>query len=402
VSGLRGADAGAVLCSAAGTFAPSGEKLGPAVDSVERLARMLTYVADLGRLSTIGTIAQVWIVGPSAVDMLGWLVHPGTDDEHTPVHELREAARERLTAAVARDLPILERGGWRAREGWERGGAWVRLERLAPGSRRGRRGDTAPTRVDVILEPFAWTTPAPSGAENLGILGDEAAGWGLPEDEDAARAELGRRITWCVQHLGTLPAISASRTGAAIASADWRAAAEANARIDARNLRQARRKLLTEPVPLPPLAYPPRTELEPAIVWSVARVDEAAAATADRLVVLDQRASYLASAAAVAVPVGAPRHVADEDGLNAALWWSDAAEPSAWPCGVWSVMFPAPADAPELNMPPVHSAAPAWSGARRIWPFSRAGSGPRARTRSSCGNAPSATPTRPRCASKTP
>ncbi|WP_280269691.1 hypothetical protein [Nocardia wallacei] len=366
---LDSADARAVVCSWAGTFAPSGHRVGPAVDSVERLARMLTWATDNGRLTTVGTIAQVWVVGESAVDLLGWGVDPGEaiNDSAEQLDMLREDCRARLTEAVARDLTTLERGGWRVRDGWETGGAWVRLQRIDPRERRGRgKGGKSPlVRVDVMLEPYAWTTPAPSGDENLGILGDDAAGWGLvdpiPDDatddqvaaaEDQARAELGRRLSWCVEHLGVLPQITPSRTGAAIARQIWRAGKDRNADIEARDLDQHRSHVLTGPVPVPPLAHPPRGDLEPPMVWAAEQVDPAALEAADRLVVSDLFGSYLGSFN-VPLPIGEPEHL-DATAAAAALWESGTS-PDKWPVGLWAVVFPGADAVPDWDvMPPAH------------------------------------------------
>ncbi|MGW0058118.1 hypothetical protein [Nocardia nova] len=365
------ADNRAAVCSWAGTFAPSGAKLGPALDSVERLGRMLTWAADAGRLTTEGTIAQVWIVGATAVDMLGWLVDPDDIDDETPIDVVRERTRAQLTEAVARDLSQLERQGWTTREGWETGGAWVRLERIDPTRRRGRRpagqSPNPASRVDVILEPFAWTTPAPSGDENLGILGDEAAGWGLPAPavdaddeavraaEEAARAELGRRLKWCVEHLGILPALTESRTGAALVGKIWRDGAAHNRDIINRGLKSHPSAVMEAPVPMPPLTYPPRGErgIEPPALWAVEVIDPDVLACADRIVISDQRGSYLGSFS-VPMPVGDPVHLSTPQELDTVLWLSDA-EPKDWPQGLWAVMLPRPADVPGWDvMPPAH------------------------------------------------
>ncbi|WP_330185932.1 hypothetical protein OHB26_38725 (plasmid) [Nocardia sp. NBC_01503] len=381
MAGRSAADDRAVMCSWAGTFTPFGTQIGPAVDSADRLARMLTYVADSGGLRTDGTLAQVWIVGAEALELLGWRVDEGDADDDTPMDVLRTECRDRITEAVARDQTALERGGWRLREGWETGGAWVRLERIDVNEKRGRARNaskgkpTSKFRVDVILEPYAWTTPSPSGEENLGILGDDAAGWGLveiPDDvtdeqmrelEDAARAELGRRLCAAVEQLGVLPALTATRTGAAIAGKIWRQGTRRNAEIEANDFDVARSHVLSGPVPVPPLTYPPRGELEPAAVWSVEAIDPAELAESDRLVIVDQFGSFLGSFS-VELPIGQPDVLSMAD-LDKALWFSDL-PPEKWPVGLWAIMGPPLHELPDFGLlPPPH---PEWGHQARLNP----------------------------------
>jgi hypothetical protein len=364
------ADARAVLCDWAGTWAPSGRHLGPALDSVERLGRMLTWAADHGRLSTVATPAQVWIVG-GAVDSLGWGVDPGAvaGESAAELDAVRAECRDRLTEAVARTVPALERAGWRPRDGWETGGAWVRLERIPPRERRRDKAGPPPmtARVDVILEAYAWTTPAPSGDENLGILGDEAAGWGLPApaadaDDEAiraaetdARAELGRRLCRCVQWLTVLPAITPSRTGALITGRLWREGAEHNRKIAANDHRAHPAHVLAAPVAVPALSAPPRGELEPPTAWAVPVVDPDALAAADRLVITDRFGAYGASMS-VGFPVGEPEYL-DAAACARELWHTDT-PPAHWPVGLWTCVFPGPETLPDWDvLPPAH---PEW------------------------------------------
>ncbi|MFC9999597.1 hypothetical protein [Nocardia sp. NPDC127526] len=376
------ADDRAVVCSWAGTFIPSGKRIGPALDSVERLGGMLTYVADNGGLRTDGTLAQVWIVGAEALELLGWRVDEGEVDDDTSMDVLRAQCRERITEAVARDQTALERKGWRLREGWETGGAWVRLERIDANERRGRArtaGKSKPAskfRVDVILEPYAWTTPSPSGEENLGILGDDAAGWGLvempesePTDEqmreleEAARVELGRRLCAVVEHLGVLPAVTATRTGAAIAGKIWRQGTRRNNEIEANDFEVARSHVLTGPVAMPPVMYPPRGELEPATVWAVDAIDPAELDESDRLVIVDQFGSFLGSFS-VSLPIGEPDLLSMAD-LDKALWFSDL-PPEKWPVGLWGISVPPAHTLPDAGLlPPPH---PEWGHQSRVAP----------------------------------
>ncbi|MEV0766511.1 hypothetical protein [Nocardia sp. NPDC050435] len=369
------ADQVAVIIAPHGVWLPSsppfgagGEPLMGPVASVDHLGQGLTWLTEHGYLQTHGTIAQAWVLGTDAVDALGWLVDPGQQAKGVTMRQLQDQTRERLAEAVQAALPTLEARGWTLRSGWETGGYRVRLERLPVGPRSRPRGRGAPAerkvRVDVVLEPFAWTTGGSvhdaDEREMLGLLGGEANGTGLPDtetDPDAARVELGRRMSWCVQHLSMLPGVTGSATGAAIAERIWRAAEDRNAEIQAKldagkTTKEAPSVFPTSPGGLPPLTEPPPGDIEPLVSW--ARLpDHAEIERADRIVIADQRAAHLAGGGAK-LALGHPVPVAPAD-LDAVLWFSGEDKPARWPCGLWRVVLPPPAEVPGWDvLPPLH------------------------------------------------
>lgn len=365
---LAPVDEVAAIITADGVWLPStppadqgGKPLMGAVLSPDYLAQGLTYMVDCGMLRTEGTIAQVWVLGLAAAEALGWAIDPGEQARGVTMRQLQEQARERLTQAVADTRPDLEARGWTLRDKWESGGYRVRLERLPKGPLvKGPR--KLEPRVDVVLEVYAWTTGGGSGndeREMLGVLGGEAAGTGLPDsdtDPDAARVELGRRLSWCVQHFGQLPGVTGSATGAALAERIWRDGEERNkaiqAKIDAGRATKERPSVFpTGPGPLPPLNNPPIGDVEPRITW--ARMpSRAEIEAADRIAISDQRASYLAAKPNLAL--GDPVMLT-EDELGAALWFSPEENPGKWPVGLWHALMPIPELVPDwATMPPFH------------------------------------------------
>ncbi|MFC7535742.1 hypothetical protein, partial [Actinoplanes sp. GCM10030250] len=142
-------------------------------------------------------------------------------------------------------------------------------------------------------------------------------------------------LVWCVEHLGELPSITVTRTGASIADRLWKAGGKRNSDIAARDLESHASHVLSAPVPVPPITDPPRGLIEPPLVWSVAELDAELVAAADRVLVVDQRGAYLGSAGMVGFPVGDPVPLMSTTELESALWFSPEPDPNRWPTGLW-------------------------------------------------------------------
>lgn len=380
MAGRRGADRPhvdqlALVVTVDGVFAPSapaGSKAPfPAPVSVDALARTLNTALAHKRLQTVGTIAQVWVLG-GAVDLLKWAPDPVQRKADMTDVQVRDLTRERLKDKVGASAAALENNGWRLREGWKNGGCWVRLEKIRTPEEIHKGMPVR--RVDVMLEPYAWTTGGAlddgNTREKLGVLGTPAGGTGIPDSDivpEDARCELSRRLGWLVEHLGMLPAVTGSATGAAMVGHGWRAGEHINAENAAKRDAAARtgdKKFKAHdvvipegPGPIPPLAYDaPPGDIEPRLAWwRLPSADEIAAAAT--LVVPDRRGSYLGSAGASLVlgdPV--PLIGADID-AEPQLWMPGApeADPAKWPRGLWLLLLPPADEVPGWDeLPPFH------------------------------------------------
>ncbi|WP_280381376.1 hypothetical protein [Nocardia wallacei] len=359
------ADEHALIITAENVYLPSHRQLPlrSAVDSVEKLRDLINWAWNPKRpqkmLRPRGAAPQVWIIGTDACEQLGWLPPepPGWDE--MPPLQRQVALAEALQKQMAPTLwPFTD-------EDWElRGEAGPRLL-LSHGR----------SQVDIVLEPFAWVA---KGSEKGSILGsfDEpepddddiedstaeaaalaenengSAGSGvdtsLPEEDDAAARELGRRLAACVQHLGVLPSESAGRTGAAIADAIW------NARKQQNKTRKGDNQALVidTPGPLPegmdhPLADD--EDVEPAIEWTrpphLIDTDEfTCGPNGDAVTLLaemDQRGSYLGSTGielGYGEPVNIPGDAAVAEIRKA---WNHQPKPKPLPFGLYRATLPA-------------------------------------------------------------
>lgn len=343
-----------------------GRPVRPPVTSVGQLARILTEATARDRLRSVGTTAQVWVLG-EAVDLLGWAPDPVQRTKGMTETQVREATRAAIADRVAASAGELRTQGWRLRDRWREGGYRVRLERIPePGTEKRRS-----VRVDVVLEPYAWTTggAAVDGSvrEKLGVLGSPAAGTGLPDadtDPEAARLELGRRLEWCVRHLGMLPAVTGATTAASIISQGWKEGAKINEANAAKRAAAARGRefkgrdvvVPPGPGPIPPFtSSPPVGDIEPRLAWwRLPSVEEITAAAV--LAVPDRRGSYLGSAGAALV-LGEPTPLTGEDiDADPPLWFSAETNPYRWPRGLWLLALPAPELVPDWDvLPPLHN-----------------------------------------------
>ena len=307
------ADGHAVIVTAAGAFAPSGEKLTGPVDSIEKLDKLIRWAT----LTPLGAPAQVWVVGIDACEMLGWIIDPGDEDDVDDMEVLRTRAAEELTGVLHATLTPMLTAGWELRGD---PGHVVHLSRTT---------GKFTSMVDIFIEPYVWTYWNKDFGWNnrvgdMGILGSPTAGTYLPDDDLPAARELGRRLAWCARYLGVLPGPTPARTGAAVLD-----------KIKRERTRSGKGIAVTTGGPIPPLNGEPRGDLEPEVGWTrVCDSDDLTDAT--QLVSIDQRAAYLASAGMLDFGYGKPRHLLGENAVSAA-----ASGVKGAPFGLWRITLPA-------------------------------------------------------------
>ncbi|MCK8675308.1 MULTISPECIES: hypothetical protein [unclassified Rhodococcus (in: high G+C Gram-positive bacteria)] len=305
------ADGHALIVTAEATYSPSGARLTGPVDTIEKLDKLIHWAA----LTPHGLTAQVWFVGIDSCARLGWTIDPGSEDDVDDLEQLRRRAASDLTQAVAATLPPLIAAGWELRGD---PGFVVHLKRQL---------GKATQMVDLILEPYVWTYWNKdfgwgNRVGDMGILGSPTAGTYLPDEDLPAARELGRRLAWSAKHLGTLPGPTPARTGAAILD-----------KIRRERTQTGKGIVVTAAGPVPPIDGAPRGDLEPAAGWSrIPDDDDLDGVT--RLVTIDQRAAYLASAGMLSFGYGRVRNLSGADVAAAA-----AVDKPAF--GIWRVTLPA-------------------------------------------------------------
>jgi hypothetical protein len=326
------ADEHALIIAGERMMLPSGRMARPAPTSVAELRDFIAWAwgqrppaAPHKLLQPRGGTPQVYILGTAALERFGWLVDIPERWEQMSLTERREA----LTITVQNHL---ESGalddflttGWSLRGRDPHPGSWIRLSH---GS----------SMVDIILEPYAWSASKVDKAGILGIPVDpsdpdsDRVDTSLPDDDDQAAAELGRRLASCVQHLDVLPAQSSGRTGAAIADRIW-------------NGRRRRGKgvVIDSAGPIPDLEGGPAAheDLEPPISWTrhPTTIDINADFPSDitHLVSLDQRRAYLGSSG-IDLGYGTPRHMSGDEAADAIArgWAANRPHTVSALCRVW-------------------------------------------------------------------
>lgn len=305
------ADGHALIVTAAGFYTPAGQFWPKPVDSIDKLDKLIQWAA----LEPLGVPAQVWLVGVDACAALGWEIDPGSEDDVDDLEQLRVRAVAELRDVISATLPPLIAAGWELRGD---PGHVIHLS---------RKLGTATQMVDVVLEPYVWTYwNKDFGWGNrigdMGILGNPAAGTYLPDDDEPAARELGRRLAWSALHLGVLPGPTPARTGAAVLD-----------KIRRERTRSGKGIVVTTAGTVPPIDGAPRGDFEPAAGW--ARVpDSDDLDDATQLVTIDQRAAYLASAGMLELGYGKAQYLTGGDTMAAAT-----ADKPAF--GIWRVTLPA-------------------------------------------------------------
>lgn len=303
------ADKHALIVTAAGFYHPSGKFWPKPVDSIDKLDKLIGWAG----LQPLGVPAQVWLVGVGACAALGWEIDPGSEDDATNLDDLRARAVEKLRETVTATLPPLVAAGWELRGD---PGHVIHLS---------RKIGNATQMVDIILEPYVWTLKAfgwGNRVGDLGILGDPHSGTYLPDEDEPAARELGRRLAWSAKHLGVLPGPTSARTGAVILD-----------KIRRERLRTGKGLVVTTAGPIPPIDGAPKSDFEPAAWWSRV-LDSDDLHDIAHLVTIDQRAAYLASAGMLEFGFGKPEYLIGDDAARAA-----SADKPAF--GIWRVTLPA-------------------------------------------------------------
>ena len=304
------ADGRAVVVTAAGSRAPSGRALTGPVDSIDKIAVLAEWAWKHGALAPLSQsgdrsdgqlVPQIWFVGTAACARLGWTITAPDGLAEMPLAQRRAVVRSELAATVAASLAPLIGAGWIVHGGGHR----IRLTRT--------------TTVDVEL--IIATTIA--GVETC------STAVSLPDDDEAAADELGRRLGVWWSQLRVLPTGTGAGTGAAVLD-----------RI--RHDRQSRNQGLvaTGPgtVPAEVLAGLV-TEVQPRWARIVEDTDidlPGGGPPASVLVELDQDSGLLASAGMLTLPVGAPE-------LHAGAPARDLAASSKRPFALWQITLPASA-----------------------------------------------------------
>lgn len=336
----------ALIVNSVGVYNLDGDTItrGP-VSSVSKFQTLLDWLRTKELLTPMTVTPQIWIAGFAACDTLGWNLDYADDavldalENTADAVEMAAVGKKMLTQRI---IATLEAGfdnfgtGWQLRIAPDTAltdvatGPLIPLQYNDGGNRR--------FRVDVLIEPYMWTL---SVKTQLGILGSEGGPSALPETEEELTIELARRIRWSIDKLGTLPAVTGAGTGANMVDAIFRPRRKAAER--AGNPGRGKQKspaFVTDATPLPSLVGDD-LEAETPLLWSRRpTVGELEAAT--KAVVVDQRASYLASAGTINLGWGEPAHVAGA-ALDAALHRTKV------PFGLWHVNIPA---ASEVNADP--------------------------------------------------
>lgn len=309
---VRAADGHAIIVTSRGVWSPSGARVADPLTSTADLAALLDTVA----LSPAGASAQVWLMGEVA-DTIGWSFDVDALSE-VPRGQHQEQGAILLAEAITATLQPLQARGWQVAG--------------TPGHRTHlkRTVDRSTQMLDLIVDAWAWLIPTGRGNTDaqLGVLGTESndpnRSTALPDDERGAARELARRLAWCVAHLGVLPGATGARTGAAVSDSITRA-----------RKRTQRGVVVTKAGPVPQLNPAPHgRELEDVLNWT-RPVTEDDLAGVDRLITVDQRAAYLASAGMLYFGYGDPRRVQETAAATAAR------DGKRTPFGLWRVTLPA-------------------------------------------------------------
>lgn len=308
---MQTAEQVAVIVTAQGSATLRGQQVTGPVNSIDRMAQLIEYCWSRGYLLPQPSTdperetlpPQVWFVGVAACRPLGWIVE--TSPELDAVREVVQRAAlvtPQLTTRVAESIAPLIATGWQMR------GSGHRFE-LSRG----------PITVEVVLEPYAWTGTA---SDDLGVLGIDDTDTALPDDDQEAARELGRRILAWTQHLGIAPMTSGAAAGAAVLD-----------RIRHRRIETGRGLVVSDPGRLPDVVVP-EYRVQPA--WTAApSAIERAFDHAQELVIVERLCPKLAAAGMLALGHGRPL------GLRRDAATAAAGDAKHRPFGLWEAVLPA-------------------------------------------------------------
>ncbi|MGI6797906.1 hypothetical protein [Gordonia sihwensis] len=329
------ADRHALIVAKDRVIRPSGAYITDGVDSIGRLLEVVLWCFQNNQLGAAGLPAQVWILR-EAGESVGWdpdQIDLGEEDDPVDgvIERLDKATDELLDPYLAYD----GQDGWHLFRagGADRGESGWRIQ-LSYQDGKSRY------MVDFLLEGWASLTSRASH-DRLSILGSESAGTLLDfEDDMDTGRELARRLIVHVDALGVLPGNTPARTGAALADKIWRPR-----RKNARDIHKKGGSKSPGPYPrgacpVPPIPGADAELIEPPIAWSrEIRNDDLfdeRHGNPDhwKLVTIDQRASYLASAGMLNLGLGELVQYRDDQAEILALG-------EKIPFGIWRVRLPA-------------------------------------------------------------
>lgn len=312
-----------VILTTAGTFTPNGYRLTGPVTSLDKLEKLISYVAGLNllrpfpaRLGSDPVPARLWFVGGGGRLLVGASDNESDDD---------------VAAKVGPTLAALIGQGWELKGAPE--GRFVLTGSVT-------HPDNGPQQVivDVVVESQPWI------------------GGGTIIDD---QVELGRRLTAWHAALGVLPASSAHGSGAALLD-DIRAARIA--RHPAKNDKSGDKKppaVLTESGELLSGVDVDR-RIQPAWAGTPTTVQQQQLDQAVDLALLEQRYAHLGSAGMITLGYGRPQRLR---GDRAAA----AAAAAKRPFGIWRALLPAAEDLPTPPWLPVPHPQIRAGEATRAW-----------------------------------
>ncbi|MCX8559236.1 hypothetical protein OS121_29760 [Mycolicibacterium mucogenicum] len=335
-SAAVGAEQNVLILGSRGAVTPSGLVLtrGPLQQGAD-LASLVWYrwkvapaAAGRGRLAPV---PQIWITAQA-------LLAVGMQPPEAPSDDDVELTSDDLKFMVA-DLFGCEVTSGKA--------GWFTCRFAAPDGTQSRV-------VQLILLPFLWMDSSPQRPNDQGLAGEADTPTELPADEDAAIAELGRRLIWHstitqATEPALLPAPRPATVGAAL--------------LDTVRAR-SRSKQFWTPGPLPATVISETPVLDPNLSPSSLK-NRAHKAVGDATEVeVDQRAAYLASAGQVDLGHGEPE---ERRNIDPELLADKA------PFGLWRVTTPPAGELDGLSrrLPLPHGYMD-WDEARTFWTTSRA------------------------------
>lgn len=316
---MRSAEQAAVLVTAEESATLQGQRVTGPVNSIERMAQLIEYCWSRGYLLPQPSAVpgretlppQVWFVGVAACRPLGWSVE--TSPELDAVHEIVQRAalvKPQLTRQVAESIaPLIATG-------WQMTGSGHRFE-LSRG----------PIAVEIVIEPYAWTG---TDSDDLGVLGIDGTDTALPDDDQEAARELGRRILAWTQHLGIPAMTSGTSAGAAVLD-----------RIRQRRVAAGRGLVVSDPGRLPDVVVP-EYRVQPAWTAEPSAI-ERAFDHAQELVIVERLCPKLAAAGMLALGHGRPQGLHRDDAAAA------AGDAKRRPFGLWETVLPAGETLDELD-----------------------------------------------------
>ncbi|TEA09205.1 hypothetical protein [Mycobacteroides salmoniphilum] len=340
----------ALLINGHGSYSADYQSLTGPVDSVAKFGQLLDwYIGKMDGLNPLGGPGQVWIIGPAACELLGWWSDEITEEDA----RLSPAQLQDFLAGV---FGSLDGTGWELLTGPDKKmpdklspqmllvKKVTMYQRDAKGNllKDGRGNDV--TRIErrmvqLILEPFAEEI---TGRSEIGLLEN------LPEDDEAATREVGRRVVWLTEQLGILPTVAAATTGQRIQDEIYKARKKKGTEKGG--------AIVDKPGVIEGVAIGAGDEgagvisvgeLEPAAHWGRPHIAASEIPDECDLLLLDQSAAYLATAGTIELGFGDIDHLQGDQDIArmfaaATARSTSRKDPTAkWPFGIFLAVLPA-------------------------------------------------------------